>query len=268
MLLSLWELMRTVSTWNLLWAAHVFGGIGDPWHPDAVVGDDVKKDVGRLAEAIREECRALGFKASWASAGRIVKLASKGGATNKEFAAVCGEEFFGRLADEISMTSIFAISSDHEHLIRTPNLFGPEVADAFPSAIQDVEEAGKCLAFGRSTACVFHLMRVMEHGLRVLGDSLNEQSLDANKNPTWDRILDRADRELAKTADKRTDGWRKKGDFFADAIANLRAVKVAWRNPSMHVRGTYDPEKAQDIWNAVGGFMRQLARELKEGPVQ
>ena len=36
-------------------------------------------------------------------------------------------------------------------------LFGKDVESAFPSVISDFEEAGKCLALARATACVFHL---------------------------------------------------------------------------------------------------------------
>jgi hypothetical protein len=39
---------------------------------------------------------------------------------------------------------------------------GEQVEIKFMSAIQDIEEAGKCLAMGRGTATVFHLMRVVE----------------------------------------------------------------------------------------------------------
>src|SRR5262249_36883249 len=48
------------------------------------------------------------------------------------------------------------------------SLFGEQSCNAFPSSIRDIEEAAKCLVVGRSTASVFHLMRVMEIGLRSL----------------------------------------------------------------------------------------------------
>jgi hypothetical protein len=47
-------------------------------------------------------------------------------------------------------------------------LFGHAVHDAFPSARQDIKDAGNCLALDLSTAAVFHLMQVAEHGLRTL----------------------------------------------------------------------------------------------------
>ncbi|MEJ7811179.1 MAG: hypothetical protein WKG32_12270 [Gemmatimonadaceae bacterium] len=139
-----------------------------------------------------------------------------------------------------------------------------DVPDKFPSAAFDMEEAGKCLALGRHTASVFHLMRVLEAGLRALGASLGDAKLDADANPTWERILARGNAELLKTADKRSPEWRAKQDFYAEALASLRAVKTAWRNPTMHVRGVYDEERTLDIFQAVRGLMRHLATELHE----
>ncbi|MFZ1980558.1 MAG: hypothetical protein WAU61_04570, partial [Smithella sp.] len=47
-------------------------------------------------------------------------------------------------------------------------LFGDFVNAKFPSASFDIIEAGNCFATARYTACVFHLMRVLEIGLSTL----------------------------------------------------------------------------------------------------
>src|SRR5690606_2199938 len=51
-------------------------------------------------------------------------------------------------------------------------LFGTEVATAFPSARQDIKDAGNCLALDLNTAAVFHLMRVMEVGVKAMARHL------------------------------------------------------------------------------------------------
>ena len=68
---------------------------------------------------------------------------------------------------------------------RSLTLFGTEVAARFPRAIVDIEEAGKCFALGRFTACVFHLMRVVEAGLAAISRSLNI----VKHSPTWEAYL-------------------------------------------------------------------------------
>jgi len=169
-----------------------------------------------------------------------------------------------RLADEVEPKPYYLLAPDHLKYYTQPHLFGEAVDKSFPSALVDIEEAGKCYAVERSTACVFHLMRVMEVGLRALGKSLNNPDLDPKRNPSWEAILRKCDSELQKPLKDRSAEWRVDDAFFATATANLRAVKDAWRNPTMHVEIAYDPEKAFDVWNAVGAFMRHLSAKLTE----
>src|SRR5436309_10023407 len=51
-------------------------------------------------------------------------------------------------------------------------LFGGEVSQAFPSAWEDIRDAGNCIAADLHTAAVFHLMRVGELGMRALARHL------------------------------------------------------------------------------------------------
>ena len=48
--------------------------------------------------------------------------------------------------------------------------FGEEVFAAYPSANDDIFEASICLALERGTACVMHLGRVVEVGLRSIAE--------------------------------------------------------------------------------------------------
>jgi len=144
------------------------------------------------------------------------------------------------------------------------NLFGDEVANAFASASVDIEEAGKCFALERYTACVFHLMHVMEIGLRVLAATLNDPRLDPKKNPSWERILRRCREELEKKRENRAPEWAADDAFFSQATATLMAVKDAWRNPTMHVEINYTENQAEDVFNHVKAFMRLLATKLHD----
>jgi hypothetical protein len=152
------------------------------------------------------------------------------------------------------------------HLLRIPPevLWGDEVCSNFKSAIGDMADASRCLAFGQGTASVFHIMRVMEIGLRALGKSLNNSKLDPKNNPSWDSILKKCDAELAKPYQQKSPEWQKHDVFYGESIANLRAVKVAWRNPTMHVEKSYDYDEALHVWTTSRAFMRQLASHVSE----
>jgi hypothetical protein len=97
-----------------------------------------------------------------------------------------------------------------------------------------------------------------------LGVSLSDPSLDPKKNPSWELILHRCDTELQEVKKNRTPTWQKDDQFFSDATANLRSVKDAWRNPTMHVEIDYDEDKARDVFYAVKGFMRHIAKKMDE----
>jgi hypothetical protein len=168
------------------------------------------------------------------------------------------------IGDEMETRLLLFIPANRVELYSGHDLFGPEVSRKFPNAARDIAEAGKCVALGRNAAAVFHLMRVMEAALRSIARSLTDPSLDPARNPSWENILKKCDRELAKPIAERSAQWRSNDAFFSTAIANLRAVKNAWRNPTMHVEKTYSDEEALEIWNAVKGFVRHIATKLDE----
>ncbi len=177
-------------------------------------------------------------------------------------------ELIGRLRDELSETVFLSLTTREAGIYKLPRKDWSDTVTRFPSVIRDVEEAAKCLALGRNTACVFHLMRIAEGGLRTLGKALNDPTLDPRTNPTWDKILKRCDRELAKPHNERSPEWVTAAPFFATATANLRAIKDAWRNTTLHVDQHYDEEEAREIYGAVRAFMRHLSTKLAEGPSQ
>lgn len=64
----------------------------------------------------------------------------------------------------------------------TEPISGAEVRAQFSSAIYDIDEAAKCIALGRFTASVFHMMRVVELSLRAVAKCLG---VVEPKNPNW-----------------------------------------------------------------------------------
>ena len=172
------------------------------------------------------------------------------------------------IEDEMSLRLFFFLPEERARDYTKPNQFGDQVSAAFPRAISDIEESSKCYALGRWTAAVFHLMRVMEVGLRGLAASLKDPRLDPRRNPSWDSILKKCDEELEKPLAQRSLEWQSDEPFFSTAAANLRSVKDAWRNPTMHVDQTYTDEIAFGVIHAVRGSMRHLAGKLNDQPYQ
>lgn len=138
------------------------------------------------------------------------------------------------------------------------DLFGKEVFDAFPSANNDIAEAGNCLALERGTACVLHLMRVVEVGLRILAGAVG-----VSTQSNWGAYLREIDRALEakiKAAGRHSAEER----FYAEARVTIDGVRMVWRNPTMHTENNYSPERAEDILISVRTLMRHLATRLSE----
>jgi hypothetical protein len=209
-------------------------------------------------ESVKATCDELGLYSSSDQAGRIVELLKL--PFNSEELAQELYDLRQRFTDELGHYLCLILSREKARLWTTPQLFGPGVFERFPAAIYDIEEAGKCLACYRGTAAVFHLMRVMEAGLEAVA-----LALGIPYAPSWESYLKQIRLEMDKKWDAKSDEWKRDEPFFREVAAHLYAVKVAWRNPTMHIVNQYAPEQAEDIFNAVRAFMKRLAERLPLG---
>jgi hypothetical protein len=74
-----------------------------------------------------------------------------------------------RVPDDLRGKSMFTIDPRLAPYFEQPSGFGDEVFKNFSSANDDMAEAGTCLALGRATACVMHLMRVLRGRTNGIG---------------------------------------------------------------------------------------------------
>ena len=147
------------------------------------------------------------------------------------------------------------IPPDRADYYEKPELFGSEVNTRFPTLQFDITESGNCYTSGRSTAVVFHLMRVMESLVQEFANAIGGITLPADKD--WHNILDEINREI-----KKLPGKDPRTIALAASAANLYHVKVAWRNPTMHPKQTYTMEEAEDIMRATKTFVKELTLVL------
>ena len=140
---------------------------------------------------------------------------------------------------------------------------GKEVNDRFPKAIDDIEEAGKCLALGQGTACVLHTMRVVECGLKALAGALGIPYA-----PSWESYLKQISDKIGEKHKNKTAKWKREQSFYRDLSGDLLTVKQTWRNPTMHVDRKYSAEESEQIFVAAKHFMERLANHFTEKEVE
>ena len=166
------------------------------------------------------------------------------------------ENLSQRIQDEFSLTLCFILNAEKGRLYsQTQPLLGELAQGKFPELATDISEAGKCFAVGRYTACVFHLMRIMEVGVQKLGVSFTGDRGIVDKD--WQKILNAIRCKLNDDYPDKKDKARMPHESL---IALLESVKNGWRNPTMHPKQTYTEEEAEDVLQAVKSFMRELAK--------
>jgi hypothetical protein len=140
-------------------------------------------------------------------------------------------------------------------------LFGEEVNRAFPSASPEIVDAGTCFALGLSTACVFHCMRILEHGLRALAIVFGSPF----ELEQWHNIIEKIESKIAgmKSLPKSLQKVEEQ-EFYSQSAAHFMFFKDAWRNHVMHGRRTYDDREAKRVLDHTDEFMQHLSAKLHE----
>jgi hypothetical protein len=149
-----------------------------------------------------------------------------------------------------------------------PALFGEDVNTAFPSACRDIQNAGNCLALDLSNATIFHLMCVVEIGLRAFAKHLKVR---IKKTPLeyadWGKILVGINLKIEAIRKKQGQPKPKRTkdlEFYSGVWGEFNGFKDVWHNNVMHVRKPYSENQAQDAYSHVRDFMLRLAERISE----
>lgn len=213
--------------------------------------------VSASIRVLEKECVNLGLPATLAQIKRVQESISRSNnSLNLDFWSRALMEVYVRLVDELEARKLYALDVEGARYFEGSQ-FSQTAAERFPEAIYDMEEAGKCFALDRHTACVFHLMRVTEYGLAEVARFLK---LHDPLGPNWDSVIKKIDSELK--ADYKDRKFKGHSDLLSHVSSHLNAVKIAWRNRTMHIDKKYTFEEARDIYNATCGFMRYIAENF------
>jgi len=168
--------------------------------------------------------------------------------------------------ESLKKRKFLCVSDDRSEFLDKEKLFGESVFTVFPSARYDIKESGNCLAVECTTACVFHLMRVAEHGIRALA---HDRQVTVPNGPielaTWEQIivgLEKAEssiQQFPKTVIREV-----QLDFYHGAMMEFRAFKNKFRNGVMHTRDEYDRDEAMSAFIHVRSFMQILSGNISE----
>jgi hypothetical protein len=215
-----------------------------------------------IVQSVCEGCAKIGLTTSQAAGGYFVSLADTMSAGELSRSL---KELENTIRFEMQGCHFFHMDGKLVPFYNQNSLFGMRVTVRFPEMQYDITEAGNCYAMGRSTACVFHLMRIMEIGVQKFGDRLGIQFTNSKD---WHNIVEEINKAIKPLPQKKAETVA-----LSQAAAHLYNVKVAWRNRVMHPHDVYTLEEAGALLEHVKSFINNLANLLymrksgKEPPV-
>ncbi len=165
------------------------------------------------------------------------------------------------IEDEGSDRAIFVISADKSAWLGFEGTkdFWETVAARFEEATDDIANAMLCFGYEQNTACVFHLMRVLEYGLAAMAKEVG-RTFDRQQ---WQNIIEEIEsaiRDLRKSP--QTPEKAARLQFLSEAAKVFFYFKDGWRNYVSHNHAAYDENQARSIIEHVKTFMTVLAKKL------
>jgi hypothetical protein len=176
------------------------------------------------------------------------------------------EDIDSRVKDEFEEIILLSLNSEgKEWFAPKAPLFGAEFESKFNTdGVFELDEAAKSLAVGRSTAAVFHLMRIMEIGIRAVARCLQIPDPMRPIERNWGCILEQIKKGIERRWPTVADRMHGDGATLEALYASLDAVKNPFRNSTMHVDKKYTGDEAKNIFATVKGFMDRVASRMDE----
>jgi hypothetical protein len=227
--------------------------------------------AGEVIREVLDYCTKIGFEnghdKAYAMKLRLERLPHS---VDSALLALELDNLSEELTRDIFKSQFVRVSGVFGHFVNQERPFGEDVAVAFPSAANDLLEAGNCLAVGCNTAAAFHLMRVAEVGLWELGKDRQIPCAKSGKIEftEWGKII--SELEEAVIAVQQWPNSQTKEEahkFYNSAAVEIRAFNDGWRRHSAHARPNM-PKMEQDealaLWGHVSRFMNKLAGKMGE----
>ncbi len=247
---------------------------------DVSIEDDMYQSFCADVQMIASLCDSLGLRVSQQAANNLVAgvgsfepIEALWNLTNMKarFLKTKIDQLIACIRHEAAITVAITLPPASIHLYeQLQPLFGETVAREYPSAAYDISEAGKSLALGRYTACVFHLMRAVEIGIKAVYAGLNLPDFVKAGDRNWGSVLGKIEKEIKTRNSSQPTKWTSDTEkkFYELVYASGESVRLAWRNSTMHVENKYTEDEAEQIMAVVKGFMRKIAANIDESGLE
>lgn len=227
--------------------------------------DGFRKSIHDSLDKLEAELRnlQLGGNSVFVSIKRV-RYALDSGAGASSYLKDKIYELMGRVLDELDGPLVLTLSAQEQHFYNpTVPLFGEDVKNKFESLAYEIDEVGKCMALGRSTAAAFHMLRCLEAAMRAIARSLGIPDPIKGTDRNWGNAL----KEIKNEIDRRwPQSTRLSGDgpLFEKFHGTLDAMKNPYRNSTMHLEEKYTEAEARSLLEIVRGILTGVAARMDE----
>jgi len=170
--------------------------------------------------------------------------------------------------EDLANLSLILIPPPKERALNELEADWSQVWKQFPSSKYDSGQAMGCYALDLNTACVFHLMRVTEVGLRGLARRMKVRFPKSKQVewPQWLGVLKGMEDKVTLLSQEMKAGPRKIEllDFYRDALGQFYEFKNQFRSHVTHTPCIYGEARAATIVVQVKDLMNRLAFQIDE----
>jgi hypothetical protein len=270
-LVSLWDMLELHGN-SFVGAAveigklrHVLSGIDESSEKHEILNTESIQTVIFPLQTFRDEASNVGGRLACIAADRLIdKLRQEPCTVTLSACFRALTDIESRFADQLGLVKLFVISEDRAILFEGADvLLKANTATLYRSIWFDCEESAKSLCLGRSTASVFHTMRMLEVAIAALSKRLGIPD-PAKVNRSWGSMLKAIKAKIDETHFIKTRVAGDEGSKLEEIYVSLDAIKNPWRNATMHVESVYTEEEARHILTACSNLLDKMAAIFDE----
>lgn len=278
-----WESRRLWSLWDMLefnardfyaatthltemaaWLSAKRSDTDSDFHADAPLDDEDRRFAMRALIGLSHHLAVLGARVTSMAVVEASGTIGDGSATWGSVQTSI-KDINRTLSRELSLVMLLSLRpKEQEYFSPKEPLFGTDVAGKFPSLSYEIEEAGKCLALGRSTAAAFHTIRCLEAAIlatsRCLGIPDPIKAADRN----WGAMLRLIKTDIDRRWPTNTNRLSGDGQTFDELYGSIAGMQNPYRNATMHLEKTYTEEDAEHLFAVVRGLTKHVASRCDE----
>jgi len=218
---------------------------------------DGNKEFSEKMASLRQHAERLKMRSTLKQIGYLAQYIQEGGKAQAEIARML-EELQKRIQEDLESRIFLTIATDKADFFGRDWLQESDIAHSFSmTALPEMLKAGRCYAYDEDTACVFHLMRAIDFGLRVVAKSLGI-SYDARN---WMGIANEIQKNMEQKYALKTADWKKSEPMYAGILTDIQAISRGHRNPVLHeLEKQYGEKEAHYLLVVTEAFLSHLAK--------